>query len=150
MKRLVLVLVGLLVFAGCSSALLPHAEVPDLVRDAFRSAGLKVSDVEVERTREGNTWSASATVDGDVVALEVDAEAGRVTSINLGGSDAITTSQLREIAGYASNPANDRARTRNRVLLLVTVVGLVSVGLLVARHFRVREERELAASDQEQ
>lgn len=149
MRRLRLALVVLVVAAGCSTALLPRAEVPEVIRGAFGAAGLEVHDIAVAPAREGDEWTAKATVSGDAIAMRVDAEAGRITSIDLGESEAITNAQLQDIAGYASNPANDRARTRNRVMMVLVVVALVTVGLLVARHFRLREERELALLDEE-
>lgn len=142
-------LIAATVLAACSSTLVPRAEVPDLVRDAFRSAGLEVERVSVDRTRAGDSWNATAEVDGTDVALVVDAEAGRITRIDLGGSTSISREELREIARYASNPANDRARARRRVVTFVVVSALVAGGLLLARHFRLREERELADTHEE-
>lgn len=149
MRRLVLALVAAVLLAACSTTLVPRDDVPDLVRAAFRSAGVKTSEVSVSRSRDGHTWKASTTANGIDVSLVIDAEAGRITRINLGDSTAISRAQLREIARYESNAANDRARTRQRAMTLVVVVALVAGGLLLARHFRLREERELAEKNEE-
>lgn len=149
MRRIGLGTLAALLLAACSTVLVPRADVDDVVRGAFSSAGLRADRVTVEGAREGSSWRVSATVNGADVDLVVDAEAGRITRIELGDSATIARDKLREIARYESNPANDRARTRRRVVGLVAVVALIAGGLLVARHFRLREERELADRDEE-
>lgn len=150
MRRLALVaaLFGLL--AGCSTTLLARGDVDDVVEDAFRAAGLEADDIAVGRTREEGLWPASATVSGTEVDVRIDPSAGRITSIDLGESDVISDAELTAIAGYASNPADDRARTRRRAVTLVVVISLVGAGLLVARRARLREEQALSAADMDE
>lgn len=150
MRRLGLAIGAAALLAACSSPLLPRADVPDLVRDAFHSAGLQAERVSVDPTRDGDSWNATAEVDGTDVALIVDAEAGRITRIDLGASSSISRDELREVARYESNPANERARARRRVGTFVVASVLVAGGLLVARQLRLREERERADNDEEQ
>lgn len=149
MRRLVFAVVVSLLVAGCSTTPVPRADVPDLVREAFRSAGLEASDISVARSGEGGSWSATATAGGVELSLTIDAEAGRIARIELADSTAISRAQLQEIARYESNRADERARARRRVVALVVLVALVTGGLLVARHFRLREERGLTEMDEE-
>lgn len=149
MKRLLLGLVVCLLAAGCSATPVPRADVPELVREAFAAAGLEASDIEVARAKEGDSWSATVTANGADLALSIDAKAGRIARIELDDSTAISREQLRAIARYESNPADDRTRARRRVVVLAVLVALVAGGLLVARHFRLREERGLAETTEE-
>lgn len=149
MRCLVFGLVVSLLVAGCSTTPVPRADVPELVREAFRSADLEATDISVARSSEGDSWSATVTANGAELALSVDAEAGRIERIELDDSTAISKDQLRAIARYESNRADERARTRRRVVALVVLVALVTGGLLVARHFRLREERRLTGMDEE-
>jgi hypothetical protein len=119
------------------------------VREAFHSAGLEAADISVARSLEGDSWSATATANGAELALTIDAEAGRIARIQLGDSTALSRDQLQAIARYESNRADERARARRRVVALVIVVALVAGGLLLARHFRLREERGLVEVEEE-
>ena len=149
MRRVALGLLFSFVVGGCSTALVPRADVPELVRDAFQSAGLKAEDIAVDPARAGDVWSATATANGADLVLSIDASAGRITRIELDDSRAISRDQLRAIARYASNRAEDSARARRRVVTTVVLLALVTAGLMVARHFRLREERELGQIDEE-
>lgn len=149
MRRVALGLLLGLLMGGCSTVPVPRADVPDLVRDAFQSAGLKAEDISVEPTREGDSWSATATANGADLVLSIDAAAGRITRIELADSRAISRDELRAIARHSSNRAEDSARARRRVVTFVGLVVLVTAGLLVARRLRLREERALSHIDEE-
>lgn len=138
-RRAVLLLVAAVWLASCSGADLTRREIPDVTRAALQSAGVQVDAVAVSGPERDGRWPVTARVAGEQVQLDVDGDAGRVTRIELGESDAISPAQLREIAGYASNPSDDRARRVRRAVALAVVLGAVGLGLGAARRQRLRE-----------
>ena len=78
---------------------------------------------------------------GRPVDLEVDASAGRVTSIDFGPSEVLSRAELEQVASYSSNPAEGRTLRRRALTAVLVFLGLVGIGLVVARQARLREER---------
>lgn len=131
--------------SGCTTVTLERGDVAGVARGAFGSAGIEVDDITVADAMGDGSWPVTAVVDDTSFALVVDGRSGRVTSIDLGDSELVSTEQLRRIGSYASNPSDERAQRRRTVVVLAIVFGGISGGLLVARRLRLREEAALAA-----
>ncbi len=129
--------------AACGTASLARADVAPVVNAAFGAAGLHVTDIVVARAPVSDAWPVTAVVSHDRIRLNVDVHDGRVSSVDIAQSKAVSDAQLQTVARYASNPAEDRAATRRRTAALVIVVGGAAMGLLLARRARLREEAGL-------
>ena len=132
--------------AACGSPQVERNDVASVVERAFAAGDARATDVEVASDPIDGRWPVIADVDGRPLELEVDADSGRVVSIDFGTDvAALTQEQLEDVAAYADNPSADRARRRNWTVALAALVVAVVGGLTAARRMRLREE---AAGDQ--
>lgn len=139
MRRALPLLVAVFLLASCASSGLDRRDVPDVVREAFRSAGLEVTSVKVTGPEREGRWPVNAAVAGEPVRLEVDGEDGRVSRIEFAEADSTSREQLEAIGRYSSNPSDETARRWRRAVVLAVVLGGVGIGLWVARRRRLSE-----------
>jgi len=142
-RPLALVVLALALLGGCSAASLQRSDVAGVVEGAFGAAGLGVQNITVADAPVDGRWPVTATVSKVRLHLQVDALEGRVTSIDLAEHDVVSRAALQRIAAYSSNPTEERAASRRRLILVLLVAAGITVGLLTARHFRLREEAQL-------
>lgn len=127
--------------AACGSPQIERDDVASVVEGAFAAGDARATDIEVASDPIDGRWQASAEVDGRPLEVEVDADSGRVLSIDFGTEvAALTQKQLEDVASYADNPSADRARRRNWAVGLIALVVAVAGGLTAARQMRLREE----------
>lgn len=146
-----------LVLAACGKASMSPAEATQVAVDAFAEAGLAgevgevVEAATVDRAIDGEfiqVHQVEVIIDGRSYHAGVDRKHGAVVRLIEPNDTALTDEQVRVIAAYRDNPAEDDARRSRTVTSVVLVV--LAIGAAVAFFRSERRKAEVAAGDVEE
>ena len=139
MSRVVLVVASASFVAACAAPAMSPDDALATTRAALDDAGIDVEELGHETSTAGLHEVVAESPTGEI-ALFVDADTGRFTSIDLAEGVDVSEEQLDSLARHEDNPAEERQRTTRSVVAALVVCAAVFGGLGLARRARLRDE----------